>query len=135
MSDTLSSADYAAIEKIIRKLESAWNAGDGTAFAAPFAPDADFVTIRAEHFQGREAIAAGHQAIFRSIYAGSENRFKIESMRLLHPDVSLIHVSSALNAPQGPLAGRHNALFSAVLMRVSAGWQIVSFHNTLAPAV
>jgi uncharacterized protein (TIGR02246 family) len=133
MSDTLSPADYTAIEKIIRKLESAWNVGDGTALAAPFAPDADFVTIRAEHFQGRDAIAAGHQAIFRSIYAGSENRYTVESMRLLHPDVSLVHVSSALNAPQGPLAGRHNALFSAVLIRTTTGWQITSFHNTLAP--
>ena len=133
MMDTLSSADYAAIEGLIHKLESAWNAGDGTAFAVPFALDADFVTIRAEHFQGRDAIAGGHQAIFRSIYAGSKNCYTVESMRLLHPDVALVHVKSVLDAPQGPLAGRHNALFSAVLIRGAAGWQIVSFHNTLAP--
>ena len=133
MNDTLSSTDYSAIETNIRKLESAWNAADGTAFAMPFAPDADFVTIRAEHFHGREAIAEGHNAILRTIYAGSKNRYTVESMRLLHPDVALVHVKSVLDAPQGPLAGQHNALFSAVLIRVAAGWQIVSFHNTLAP--
>jgi uncharacterized protein (TIGR02246 family) len=133
MNDTLSSTDYAAIENVIRKLESAWNAADGNAFAVPFAPNADFVTIRAEHFQGRDAIAKGHDAILHTIYAGSKNRFTMESMRLLHPGVALVHVRSLLDAPQGPLAGQHNALFSAVLIRLTGGWQIVSFHNTLAP--
>lgn len=133
MNDPLSSTDYTAIEDVIRILESAWNAADGTAFAVPFAPDADFVTIRAEHFHGQDAIAKGHDAILHTIYAGSKNRYTVESMRLLRPDVALVHVKSVLNAPQGPLAGQHNALFSAVLIRVATGWQIVSFHNTLAP--
>ena len=59
------------VEEIAGRLESAWNAADGAAFAAPFAPDADFVNIRGELHTGREAIGAGHQAIFESIYAGS----------------------------------------------------------------
>ena len=33
-------------ETIVKRLEDAWNAGDGAAFGAPFAPDADFVDIR-----------------------------------------------------------------------------------------
>lgn len=38
---------------VIEQLESAWNAADGAAFGAPFAPDADFVTIRGELHSGR----------------------------------------------------------------------------------
>ena len=54
-------------EAITRRLEDAWNAGDGAAFGAPFAADGDFVDIRGELHSGREAIAAGHQQIFDTI--------------------------------------------------------------------
>jgi uncharacterized protein (TIGR02246 family) len=124
--------DRSAIDAVVAGLEAAWNAGDGSKFGAPFAADADFVTIRAEHLRGREAIANGHAAIFRTIYAGSVNRFTIESLRFLRTDVALVHVDAALDAPVGPLAGRHAAKFSAVLTREAGGWQIASFHNTLA---
>jgi len=104
---------------------------DGSAFAAPFAGDADFVTIRGEHFQGRSAIGAGHAAIFRTIYGGSSVRFKVESARLLRPDVALSHVRSVLNAPSGPLAGEHSACFSMVLTKERGSWEIAAFHNTV----
>ncbi len=133
MTGTISPADRSAIEAIVGGLEAAWNGGDGGRFGAAFAADADFVTIRAEHSRGREAIAAGHEAIFRTIYAGSRNRYSVESLRLLRPDVALVHVDSVLEAPSGPLAGRHTAKFSAVLTREAGGWQIASLHNTLTP--
>ena len=100
----------------------------------PATPDADFVTIRAEHFRGRDAIASGHAGIFWTIYAGSVNRYTVESVRLLRPDVALVHVHAVLDAPSGPMAGRHMARFSAVLTRAAGGWQIASLHNTLAPS-
>jgi uncharacterized protein (TIGR02246 family) len=133
MSDSIDPADRAAIEGIVASLEAAWNAGDGPAFGEPFAPEADFVNIRAEHFRGREAIASGHSAIFRTIYAGGTNRLTVDSLRLLRPDVALVHVRAVLDAPSGPLVGRHAAMFSSVLTREASGWQIASFHNTLAP--
>lgn len=126
-------SDRAELETIVARLEAAWNASDGGAWGASFAPDADFVTIRAEHLRGREAIARGHSEIFRTIYAGSTNHLTVESARLLRPDVGLVHVRAILDAPTGPLAGRHSATFSLVCVRSPEGWQIASFHNTLAP--
>ena len=131
MPHELAAGDRAAFEHIVQQLEAAWNAMDGTAFAAPFAEDADFVNIRAEHFRGREAIEAGHSAIFRTIYAGSTNRYTIEAARALSPDVALVHVHAVLDVPQGPLAGRQAARFSMVLTRHAGGWHIAAFHNTL----
>jgi uncharacterized protein (TIGR02246 family) len=122
-----------AIEAVVKALEAAWNAADGAGWGAPFAADADFVTIRGEHFHGREAIAGGHAGIFKTIYAGSINHFTLDSARLIRPDVTLVHVRAVLDVPSGPLAGRHNALFSMVLTRTASGWEIASFHNTLAP--
>lgn len=130
----LTSADRADLEHVVRRLEAAWNALDGPAFAAPFAPDADFVNIRGEHMRSRSAIAAGHAAIFQTIYAGSTNRYTVEAARLLRPDVALVHVHSMLEAPHGPLAGRHAARFSLVLTKERGGWEIAALHNTLEAA-
>jgi uncharacterized protein (TIGR02246 family) len=134
MTESINPSDRAALEAIVANLEAAWNAGDGSSFGTPFSQDADFVTIRAEHFRGRDTIASAHTAILRTIYAGSINHFTIDSVRLLRPDVALLHVRAVLDSPSGPLAGRHSALFSTVLTRDAGGWQIASFHNTLAPS-
>jgi uncharacterized protein (TIGR02246 family) len=133
MSSDLAPDDRAAVENIVSRLEAAWNAMDGAAFGAPFAEDADFVTIRAEHFRGRPAIAAGHTAIFQTIYAGSTNRYTVETVRQVRPGVALAHVRAELNAPTGPLAGRHHARFSVLLTKEASGWEIAAFHNTLEP--
>jgi uncharacterized protein (TIGR02246 family) len=120
-----------AFENIVSQLETAWNAMDASAFASHFAEDADFVNIRGEHFRGRPAIAAGHATIFRTVYVGSTVKMTLETARMVHPDVTLVHVLSVLDVPQGPLAGRHQACFSMVLTRRGGGWEIAAFHNTL----
>jgi len=127
----LSAADRAALEAIVRHLESAWNQLDGATFASPFADDADFVNIRGEHFRSRAAIAAGHAGIFRTIYAGSTNQYVMEDARLLRPEVALARVHAVLDVPEGPLKGRHMARFTMTLTKESGGWEIASFHNTL----
>lgn len=104
---------------------------DGTAFGEPFAADADFVNIRGEHFRGRAAIAAGHVAIFKTVYAGSTNRYEIEAVRLLRPEVALLRAHARLEVPEGPLKGRHTARFTLVLTMENGAWEIASFHNTL----
>ena len=133
MNASLSAADRADIDTLVASLETAWNAASGDGFAAPFADDADFVNIRAEHFRGRQAIAAGHAGILSTVYAGSTNRYTVEAARLLDDNVALVHVQAVLDVPAGPLAGRNRALFSMVLLRAARGWQIASFHNTMQP--
>jgi uncharacterized protein (TIGR02246 family) len=135
MTDDLSNPDREALHNIVGALESAWNAMDAEAFAAPFAEDADFVNIRGEHFRGRPAIAAGHVALFRGIYAGSTNQYTVEDARLLRPEVALVRVRSALGVPRGPFAGRHGARFTLVLTKQRHGWEITSLHNTLEAGV
>jgi uncharacterized protein (TIGR02246 family) len=134
MSIDLESRERADLESVVAQLEAAWNGMNGAAFAEPFAADADFVNIRGEHFRGRPAVAAGHEGIFRTIYAGSAIRCTVVSVRLLRPEVALIHVRSVLDAPHGPLAGRHGALFSMVLTKAEGRWEIAGFHNTLEAA-
>ncbi|HET7840783.1 MAG TPA: SgcJ/EcaC family oxidoreductase [Candidatus Acidoferrales bacterium] len=118
-------------QEIMQRLESAWNSASGKAFGEPFAEDADFVTIRGEYHHSREAIAAGHQGVFDTIYKGSSNHFELIQARKVAETVLLAHVRSTLDAPTGPLAGRHNSVFSLVVVRHAEGWRIASLHNTL----
>jgi uncharacterized protein (TIGR02246 family) len=117
--------------ELVGRLERAWNEAGGQAFGEPFAPDADFVDIRGEHHRSREAIAAGHQAIFDSVYEGSSVDYELTGARELSEDVILAHATAVLRAPSGPLAGEHSSVLSMVLVRGGDGWEIASFHNTL----
>jgi uncharacterized protein (TIGR02246 family) len=116
---------------LIGRLGRAWNEGDGRAFGEPFAPDADFVDIRGEHHRGQQAIAAGHQAIFDSVYEGSTTDYELTGARELSEDVILAHATGILRAPSGPMAGEHSAVQTLVLVRGGEGWKIAAFHNTL----
>jgi uncharacterized protein (TIGR02246 family) len=117
--------------ELLGRLERAWNGADGRAFGERFASDADFVDIRGEHHRGREAISAGHQAIFDSIYEDSTVAYKVMGARELPGGVILAHATAVLRAPSAPLAGEHNSVLSLVLVRGGDGWEIAAFHNTL----
>jgi len=117
-------------ETLIKRLQDAWNAADGATFGAPFAPDADFVTIRGELHSG-EAIAAGHQQIFDTIYAGSTVQYTVLEARELDDRVILAHVRGHLSVPAGPMAGEAEAVASVILVRDGDDHQIAAFHNTL----
>ena len=116
---------------LLQRLEDAWNAADGAAFAAPFTDDADFVDLRGDHHRSKVAIGHGHQAIFDTIYRGSRIRYAVTAARALAPDVLLVHATAALEAPGSPLPPNDGSMQSLVLVRTDGAWRIASFHNTL----
>ena len=89
------------------------------------------MNIRGEHFRTRPVIAAGHQAIFDSIYRGSVVRYEPAGVRLLSSSVLVGQIRGKLRAPSGPLAGEHDACATLVLVEEGDGWRIAVFHNTL----
>lgn len=126
------SADLAAaMQEVMQRLERAWNSADGAAFAEPFSPGADFVTIRGDLHTGRDAIAAGHQQILATVYAGSTIRYRVLRARELADGVVLVHVRAALSVPAGPFSGEHASTSTLVLVKRCGGWEIAAFQNTL----
>ena len=118
--------------EFFRNLEAAWNAADGDRFGAEFADVTDFVNIRGEHLHGGPAlIAAGHQGIFDTIYRGSTNSIHLDRVREVAPGCLLVHATSTLDAPSGPLAGTNQAKMSALLVEQDGAWKAAAFHNTL----
>jgi uncharacterized protein (TIGR02246 family) len=129
---TTSSIDATAIAaRLFEQLERAWNDADGSAFAAPFADESDFVDIRGGHHRGADAIARGHQGIFDSIYAGSTVRYQVDLARELAPGSVLAVASATLDAPVGPLQGVNLSRATVVITEQDGGWKITAFHNTL----
>ena len=125
-------SDVMAIaQTIMQCLESAWNRADGAAFGEPFSTDADFVAIRGDLHSGRNAIAAGHQQIFDTIYAGSTVCYQVLQARELDDRVILAHARCTINAPAGPLAGEHASTATVVLVKHDDQYEITAFHNTL----
>ncbi len=115
---------------LIAELQRAWNAGDGAAYAVPFTDDAVFVNILGTVGRGPAEIAAGHDHIFATIYAGSRIQVDLVGTRVLTDDVIHVLVHADLHIPAGPLAGDMSAVGSHVLVRTDAGWKITVFHNT-----
>lgn len=132
MTDTAAAAAAAhtKVAAITQAMQDAWNAADGEAFTASFSDDADFVNVFGMHVRGREEIRRGHEFILKGPYAGSTNRYVLESVRLLRPDVALAHVNATLQIPAGPMAGEHQARYSMVLTHADGRWRIDNFHNT-----
>ena len=126
----MTEADRAAVEALVARLEAAWNAADAAAFAAEFTADADFVNVRGDYHSGRDPIAHGHDAIWKSIYAGSTIHYSLARVREVAPGVLLAHLDALLRVPAGPLAGDIVAIPSIVLVREEGAWRIAAFHNT-----
>ena len=121
-----------SVATVIDQLESAWNSSDGEAYGAPYAEDAEFVTVQGIRGSGRRAIAAGHQGIFDTIYAGSTNAMEVIGDREIADGVRIVLTRNTLSVPAGPLAGVRQAVGTNVLRRNGAGWEIVSTQNTLS---
>jgi len=125
------SSVVAVAQGLMTRLEEAWNAADGAAFAEPFSADADFVAIRGDLHTGSTAIAEGHQQIFDTIYAGSTVAYRVLQAREIAGGVILAHVRGTIAAPSGPLAGEHATTATGVLALHGDDYEIAAFHNTL----
>lgn len=123
-----SSADEAAIRNVVQQVEDGWNAHDGKAFASPFASDASYVVVNGMKIDGREAIEKGHTAIFSSIYKDSHNVATVKSIRLLRPDVAVVHVEWNLEVSKG--GEKAQAMNTMVMTKEGGKWSIAAFHNT-----
>ena len=102
------------------------------AWAAEFANDADFIHVLGEFFRGSWDIERGHRTIFDTIYQGSHNRFEVEKVRFLRPDVAVVFVQGNLtwylNGQEQHIQARPTL---AAERNPTGDWKIVVFQNTL----
>ena len=116
--------------RMVYQLEAAWNAADGTSFAALFAEDADFIHILGGYYAGRAAIEAGHRMIFGTIYKGSTVRYSVEKIRFLRPDVAIVLLRQFLQFRRRRRCERVEARPTIVAEKVDGNWRIAALQNT-----
>ena len=126
----LRAADEAAVRESVRQMESGWNTKSGSAFAKPFAEDADYVVINGLQLKGRGAIDKGHQQIFDTIYKDSSLALTLKQLRFLRPDVAVAHVAARLKARVGEQTQEGDAIITLVLTKDKGEWRIAAFQNT-----
>jgi uncharacterized protein (TIGR02246 family) len=118
--------------EIVEKLENTWNTADSVAWTAQFAEDADFIHILGGLFNGHTAIERGHRAIFDTIYRGSRNKFTVQKIRFVRPDVAIVFVFAELMFYMDGQEKHIQARPTLIAAKNHDGsWKIVAFQNTL----
>jgi uncharacterized protein (TIGR02246 family) len=83
---------------------------------------------------GTSRVAAGHQALSDSLYAGSAIRYQLHTARQLTPECVVAVADATLDTPAGPAAEVHRSRLTAVVTAEGDTWTIAAFHNSLVQA-
>jgi len=124
-------ADENAIRGLVDRLSEAWGQGDGRAFAAVFAADADYVVFDGTRLKGRKAIGEAHQRLFDTVLKGTKLSGRVTGVRFLTPDVAVVHGEGGVLRPgEAEVSPRQRSVQSLVAVRRGGGWAVEAFHNT-----
>jgi len=128
----ISPEQQAAINGLLLQMREAWERGDGTAYGSLFTEDARYVSATGTRTVGPDQIAASHQQIFDSFFAGTRvGSSFLSEFQLVSPGVVLIHGSGAvLFTGESEQAVAPNGLLTMVTVATDDGWRIASFANT-----
>lgn len=123
-STTLPREHVTAIHALFRAVSEAWEAGDAAAFGRWYAEDAT-VQLPGTRLSGREEITRTMGAAFAGPLHGTRRLHTVESIRLITPDVALVHTLSATVPPESP-----RETVTWVLTLHSESWRIEAYHST-----
>ena len=121
--------DKEAIKKVFTGVSDAWEQADGEAFGSYFTEDADFTVWFGLNLNGQREIAEGHQWVFETVYPNTRYEFDIAKLKLLEPNVAIVHLNASIIAPGEDLPEDPHTFPVAVLQKNNNQWKIVMFHN------
>ena len=124
---------FADGEAVARAFFDRWNAGDADGLAALFADDADFVNVVGLWWRNRKAIRKAHAYGFTRIFQNAKVTITELKVRVLRPDIHIVHTVSTLvgqTGPDGTPAGPRVVVITLVAERRDDGFVIVSGQNT-----
>ena len=118
-----------------------WNGKDGTAYGEAYWPDAELVDPTGTVWQGREAIAGMHVALWSGPARGTTVNASVRSVRSLSPALAVVDLNVAVTgfspAPPGAVAdakGEVQTRLKHVIEQRGADWKIVASQNTFVAA-
>lgn len=120
------------MDDIAQRFAEAFNAKDADALGSFFTQDAEFVSIFGGRLRGRDAIAAGHAAVFSNVLSGNRLVVGPADVKLLADDVLLAHVpwtrdrladAAEVSLPPG------TGLFTMVVTQEQGTWALAAATN------
>ena len=82
------------------------------------------------YIKGQEAIAKSHQQIFDTFYKESTLSLSVKQVRLLRPDVAVVHVTGSNKTPRDGETRVSEAIITLVMTKEKGEWKIAAFQNT-----
>ncbi|MDA3648834.1 SgcJ/EcaC family oxidoreductase [Saccharopolyspora indica] len=123
--------DEAAVLDLMNRYVAAWNAGDGQAFGAAYAPEATHVTFDGALLRGRTEIAGVHSQLFGTFLRGSRIELQVEDLRLVTDDVAVLHTSGGiLEAGDTALSADRRSMNTMIAAKHADGWALTTVQVT-----
>jgi uncharacterized protein (TIGR02246 family) len=139
---TEGTADKTEIEKLVARLQDAWNAHDFRAYAACFHDDAIFTNVFGLIRNGRAEIESSHLATsFLNMFRDSHYEATDTRVVFLRPDVAQVDVRWQMAGSRDPFGNavpKRYGLLNLVATREQGGkdagtWLFKTFHNQDLP--
>ena len=131
MTTNFEAKEVEAIRDLIRTQYEAWARGDADAFGATFCPDADYIAFDGTHWKGREQIIESHRELFNGFLKGTKLVGETPAVRLLTPDVALVHgKGAAIDSKQNNVPRSKLSVNTSVAVKNNDQWLFAAFQNT-----
>ncbi|MFG2028684.1 SgcJ/EcaC family oxidoreductase [Streptomyces sp. NPDC048825] len=121
------------LKRLIQRQSDAWNRGDGAAFAATYAEDAEFITFDGTHLRGRPEMARNFQIYFDNYTKGTRLVFTKVPVTLRYPapgTAVMITTGCVANPGEPECRPDSHSIQTYVAVNRKQGWELVSFQNT-----
>jgi uncharacterized protein (TIGR02246 family) len=126
-----STGDEAEVHALFARVLEAWNAGDATAFAAPFSDDATYVGFDGSVMRGRDEIRDAHADLFAKWLKGTRLVADAVMVRLRGPDAAVVVAAGGtIMRGRAEPAPARDSIQTLAAERRSDGWSFVAFQNT-----
>jgi uncharacterized protein (TIGR02246 family) len=125
------STDETKLKEMHERMIEAWNRGSAAGFAAPFAPDADFIAFEGSQLKGRSQIQQFHQMLFDTSLKNTRLEGGVHFVRFLRPDFAVVHAWATTTLPgQTNASSSRDSLQLFIATKHGGYWQFDAMQNS-----
>ena len=132
-----SPVDEQALRELPNLFCAAWAKHDGHELAKIMAEDVDFVTVGGLWLRGRASFEKYHTRLLEKRFREASNTALETKVRLLRPDLGLVHWSWSIEGdknPDGSARPKRFGIMTMVAEKRDNRWQVIVAQNTNAGA-